>query len=150
MQVSEAVHLNQGTAYAEEMRKWEATHTKYGPPGRPFVHRDYPMMLYKATRPSTGGSPSFDHIEVADEQERERQEARGYHAGGPAGALHALEKQEFEIAELAANRAFNDRKMTPKAQEEAAQAERETIKHLAEIPALPIKKRGRPKKVQTV
>lgn len=136
--LSHDLQVGTGTAYAKEIRKWEAGYTQYGPPGRPFVHRDYPMMLYRASRPAAGGDAVFVHQEAEDETRRASLEQLGFVAGGPAAALEALERQEFAYAELAANRAFSDRKMSPEAQREADAKDSATIRHQPELPADPL------------
>lgn len=128
------LQVGTGTAYAQEIRKWEANFTQYGPPGRPHVHRDYPARMYKPSRPPQGGPAVFEGADAADDRERERLERVGFVYGGQGAALAALDAREFEIAELAANRALTDRKMTAKAQEEADAVDVTTIQHLGAIP----------------
>lgn len=132
--------------YAEEMRKWEAHYSQFGPPGRPYEFHAYPTRMYKASRPPKGGPAVFEGADASTDQERESLERIGFVWGGQAAALQALEQREFEIAELAANRAHSDRKMSEKAQIEADAADRATIQHLPAVPETPIKRRGRPKK----
>ncbi|HMF61455.1 MAG TPA: hypothetical protein VK595_13835 [Vicinamibacterales bacterium] len=134
------------TAYAREICKFEANYTQYGPPGRPHVHRDYPARMYKPSRSASGGPPVFEGQDADDERDRERLERLGFVYGGQGAALEALEAREFEIAELAANRAFNDQRMSPKAQAEADAADARTMQHLAEIPETPKRAPGRPRK----
>lgn len=126
--------IGPNTAYAQEIRKWEANFTQYGPPGRPYVHRDYPARMYRPSRPPQGGPAVFEGADAADERERERLERVGFVYGGQGAALEALEAREFEIAELAANRALGDRKMSAKAQAEADKVDTGTIQHLGAIP----------------
>jgi hypothetical protein len=128
------LQVGQNTAYAQELRKWEANYTQYGPPGRPHVHRDYPARMYQASRPPQGGPAVFEGVTAEDERDRERLERIGFVYGGQGKALEALEAREFELAELAANRALTDRKMTAKAQAEAEKVDVATIKHLGAIP----------------
>lgn len=136
MHISEAIQLGKDSAYAKEITKHEAHYTQYGPPGRPYVYREYPTMLYRASRPKQGGvEPNFEGVEAKDERERANFESQGFVHGGKAAALAKLEAQEFEIAELAANRAFNDRRMGEKAQAEAAAVDEAAgIRHVAAVP----------------
>ena len=136
MHISEAVQLGKDSAYAREIVKHEANYTQYGPPGRPYVFREYPTMMYRATRPKAGGvEPNFEGIEAGSEVERSNLEAQGFAHGGKAAALAKLEATEFEIAELAANRAHNDRRMGEKAQAEAARVDDAAgIQHVAAVP----------------
>lgn len=143
--LSQAITFSPQSEYAKEMAKWEAHHTQYGPPGRPYVFREYPAMLYKPTRDAMG-KVSFESRLANDENERADLERLGFVHGGQGKALEALEAREFEVAELAANRAFNDRKLSPEAQAEAARIDASTSQHLAEIPEAPVKRRGRPRK----
>ena len=138
--------ISGSSKYAEEMRKWEAHHSQFGPPGRPYEFHAYPTRMYKASRPKAGGSAVFEGADAANDQERESLERNGFVYGGQAAALEVLEQREFEIAELAANRAFHDRKMSDKAQLEAEKADSSTINHLPAIPETPVRRRGRPKK----
>lgn len=140
-QFGNARPINAGNAYATEMAKWEMFHSVYGPPGRPFEQRAYPALMYRAARPSAGGGAVYTHVRVGDDAERERAERQGYVWGGPGKALEALEQQEFQYAELAANRHFTERRMSEKAQQEAAAADESTIKHLPAIPETPIRRR---------
>jgi hypothetical protein len=135
MHISDAVQLGKDSAYAKEITKHEAHHTQYGPPGRPYEYRPYPTMMYRASRPKEGGEiPNFDQMEAANDHERESCEQQGFVHGGKAAALAALERQEFEIAELAANRAANDRAMSERARAEAARVEDAAgIQHVASI-----------------
>lgn len=142
--------ISGSSKYADEMRKWEAHHSQFGPPGRPFEHRDYPTRMYKASRPQGGGAPVFEGADAGTPQERESLERIGYVYGGQASALEALEKREFEIAELAANRAHSDRRLSEAARIEADKADSATIQHLPAIPETQVKRRGRPKKAEPV
>lgn len=128
------LNVGQGTAYAQEIRKWEANYTQYGPPGRPHVHRDYPARMYRPSRAPQGGPALFEGADASDDRERERLERVGFVYGGQGAALAALEKREFEIAELAANRALTDQRMSAKAQAEADTVDMRTIQHLGAIP----------------
>lgn len=143
--LSSAISISPQSDYAKEVVKWEAHHTQYGPPGRPYVYAEYPAMMYRATRDHATGKVSYESQTVGDTTERERAERVGFVFGGQGKAFEKLEAQEFEIAELAANRAFNDRKLSPEAQAEAERIDQSTGRHLAEIPAERIApRRGRP------
>jgi len=131
------------SAYAQELVKHEALHTRFGPPGRPYTHQDYPMRLSLAGRTSSGVPTIVHAVTVADEHERRNFESRGYRAGQDV-ALALLHATDLEIAELAANRAFHDRRMSPQAQREAAAADDATSAHLPSIPETPKPPRRRP------
>lgn len=131
MLISTDVNIGPQTAYAKELCKHEAHHTQYGPPGRPYVYRDYPHMMYRPKR--VDGGATFEGQVANDEIERERLERQGFFFGGQGEALKGLEAREFEYAELAANRALTDRKMSDRAQGEAAAVDEATIRHLPAI-----------------
>lgn len=128
------IQVGTNTAYAKELTKHEAHHTQYGPPGRPYVFREYPARMYKAARPPMGGPAVFEALTAETEREREAYERLGFVCGGQGVALEALEAREFELAELAANRTTTDVKMSAKAQAEAEAVDVSTIQHLGAIP----------------
>jgi hypothetical protein len=139
MHISSAIQLGSQSAYAKEIVKHEANFTQYGAPGRLYEFRAYPTMLYRATRGKSG--PDFEGATAHDDAERERHERSGFVHGGKAAALAALERQEFEYAELAANRAYTDRSMSDKARTEAAKVDEATVQHLPAIPDAKERKR---------
>jgi|SRR5436190_4936248 len=127
--------------YAKERRKWETTHTEYGPPGRAAVFTEYPLMIYRAKRPPQGGrEPIIEHVIVDNEQEERNMASRGF-VRGPDHAVEALEASERELARAAAERAYSDQRMSARAKAEAETADEQTIAHLGEIPETPIRKR---------
>lgn len=130
----EYVEINAGSEYGKELRKWEANFTVYGPPLRPYVYREYPHMMYRPKRSAKNGEVTFDSQIAEHEQQREELERQGYYFGGQGEAMKGLERQEFEYAELAANRHALERTMSDKAQGEAAAIDDTTIKHLPVIP----------------
>lgn len=141
------VEWSTDSAEMQERRKWETTHGEWGPPGRTYTHQDYPIMLFKASRPSSGGAPILEHETAEDSQREAYYRSQGY-IRGATEAIAQLEAQELEIAKLAAERAYVERTMSPKAQAEAAVADAATIRHVPEVKATPIRKRrGRPAKV---
>lgn len=130
------------SAYAKEMIKHEAQYSPYGPGLRPYVYRDYPMMLHRAGRPA--GGMGIDEIVETCTVESEREETQKRHEGfrrTPGEALASFTAQQFEIAELAAERNFYERRMTPKAQAEAEMANANAGGHLASVPETPIVRR---------
>ena len=149
------VPITASNAYAAEICKWEANYTQFGPPGRPFEQRDYPMMLYKARRPVQGERAEFcklkidgfevgnivlEHVIAETEDHVPSQESMGFGLGGPLGAVERMVKLEKWMATAAAERADTDRKMSVKAQAEAAVHDERTIQHLEAIPETPIKR----------
>lgn len=136
--------------FAKEMARWEAHHTQYGPPGRPYTYQPFPTRMYKAARNEHGQSAIVDAATAHDTTEQRNLESRGFVVGGQQAALDALAAQEQEIAILAANRNYHDRRMSEQAQAEARAAEFEAgARHLAAIPETPIKRRGRRPKAES-
>lgn len=136
------------SAYAKEMVKHEAQYSPFGPGLRPYQFRMYPMMMHKAGRPANGlGADEIVESKIVHDDD---QEALAFGQGfrpTPLQALEVFTKDQFTIAELAANGAFHERRMSPNAQAEAFAAREQAGVHIAEIPAKPIKRRGRPAKV---
>jgi hypothetical protein len=132
--------------YAKEMRKHEAQHTPFGPGERPYVYQPFPTRMYKAGRSDAGPVVIVDALDAANDTEQRNLESRGYVAGGQGAAMDAFHAGDAEIAKLAANRAHQERTMSPAAQREAAAADDATMDHLPVIPETPIKRRGRPAK----
>ena len=128
--------------YSKERRKWESTHTEFGPPGRPAVFSELPLMVYRAKRAETGGRPVLEHHIVGDEQEERNMLSRGF-VRGPEQAIARLEYGEQELARAAAERAYAEQRMSDKAKQEAAAVDESTISHLGEIPETGIRRRVR-------
>lgn len=128
------------SAYAQERRKHESQHTDFGPPGRPYTFQEYPKRLYKAIRPDTGGQVTFDGRDAGNSTEERNLLSRGYRCGQDK-ALELLDKTAFAVAEAAANRAYQEQRMSAKARAEAEAADNATAAHLPEIPEKP--RRGR-------
>ena len=123
--------------FAQERRLHEAHYGPFGQPGRPYQKRDYPMMVHLAGR-NANGSPDIVETKIVDnDDQRDRARQDGFREG-PNEALAHLHAQDTEIATLAANRTFNEQRMTPKAQEEAAKADLSTGNHLPSVPETPL------------
>jgi hypothetical protein len=101
-------------------------------------------MLYKPTRAKQNGDVTYEEAVAEDDRDRERLERSGFVHGGKGAALAALERQEFEYAELAAGRVPGDRRMSEQAQAEADRVDSATIQHLPVIPEV----RDRPEHMQ--
>lgn len=135
------VAYSQDSAFAKEMVKHEATHTQYGPPGRPYQYSPLPTMLYKAGRVNDGPVGIVESATAETEADLTRYAALGFVAGGQAAAIAAFERYQFEMAEAAAARNFTDRNMGDKAKAESNAVEATTSEHVAEIPSTPLKPR---------
>ena len=139
------VEWSQDSAYAKEMVKHEANYSKLGPPGRPYVYRSYPTMMYRAGRNANGASIVIldgpaGRMEATSDAERANLEAQGYVWGGAAEAVKAYERQQFEHAELAAIRNYEDKNMSDKAKAESHAVEVSTSEHVPAIPETPIRR----------
>jgi hypothetical protein len=138
------VFHNPASAYAREMAKFEMDWGPFGPPGRPrhaHGHPTVPCQMYLVERAETGGGVVVKHsVRAEDEHEMRNWQSRGYYSG-LAEAAEALTKSEQEKAELAANRAFQERRMSDAAREEAARIDASTAEHVPVIPETPIVRR---------
>ncbi len=144
-----------GTPHAEEILKWEYDDFSLGGErGRrgPRVYQEFPKMLYKAGRNAQNQIDILEgdkgHILVGDSAEQAQREREGWTFRQEDALLHA-ERDEREVARVAANRAYHERRMSPGAQAEAAAYDESVPGHVASIPETPIKRRGRPRKVTT-
>lgn len=141
-----AILIDPDCVESKERRKWEAQYTPWGPPARPHVHREYPMMLHLAGRPPSGMGAAIivETQEVGSEVERELYRSRGFRAT-PLEALDVWEAQQREFAELAAERNYQVKhgKHSERAQAEIAQAEAVATDHLPSMPVTPIKPHNR-------
>ncbi len=128
------------------MRKHEALYTIYGPPGRPYVHRDYPMMMYRFLR-AKDGTPVAEGEVAPGVDERRNLESRGFVAGGQGKAWEAFEAQELEHAKLAAEINYDAKHKLSEQASAEVQTAQETFgaQHLPEVPRTPVKKLGWPK-----
>jgi len=132
------------SAFAREMTKWEAKDGVLGPGLRPYIKREYPMMLHKAAAMLQGGIEIVATAIVHTEDERAHQERVGFRPT-PLEAIEALEAEQTNHAELAAERNFEVRRMTPRAQLEVVRAEDAAgAVHLPTIPETPHGLRGVP------
>lgn len=127
--------------FSKEMAKWESGFSQFGPPGRPYTYQPFPTRMYKAVR-AKDGAIQFEGHDANDDDEQRNFESRGFVAGGRAAAKDALDRQELEVAKLAAEGAYEERRMSPKAQAEARSVRQASAVHLGEIPEK--RRRGRP------
>jgi hypothetical protein len=131
--------------YAKERAKWEAVHSEVGAPGRPYVKRDYPMLLHRAGPPASGlGVPEIVETQLVESaREMESHRSRGFRPT-PLEALESYAKQQFEFAELAAERNAEMLRAGDKAKAEVAAVESAAgMNHLPTIPETPIRPKAR-------
>jgi hypothetical protein len=132
---------SQDSFYAKERRKWEATHTELGPGEKPWVFREYPMMMYRASSPTT--TAPLEHQIVEDEQDAATYASRGFRPT-PLAAIEAHKAQALEYAKLAAEREHEIKhKLTEKAVTEVRAAEADYSGHMPSMPITPIPPKGR-------
>ena len=152
-----AVIITSSSDYGKELAKWEMFPQPWAPsPGRPFMQREFPFMVYKAhLRPDgkvsvgegddrvLGGAPGAaeqftyrcQRI-VNDESELERALSEGWRKS-EKDALEQQEKLTRAMEKEAAHRAHDDRNMSEAAKKEAAEADAAVPTHVAEVPEKP-------------
>lgn len=106
---------------------------------RPYVFRPYPKMLYRG-RTLTNGSLDVEQRIVGSEADELLAAGAGW-CPRPDEATDAEVRRQEGLGTAAAERAWADRRLSPRAQAEAAAVDQTTAKHLGEIPIAP--KRGR-------
>lgn len=145
-----SVVISPESKFAQEMRKWEAHHSPYGPPGRPYdPNVKWPAMFYRIDHGPNLSPDIVERVEAADETMAANLYSRGF-GNGAAEAMEIFTKRQAEIATLAANRAHQELRMSDKAREEAARVDASTSDHVPVIPETPIRRAGRLKKTDTV
>lgn len=151
---------------AKEYAKWETPRSQGGM--RPDTFEPYPRMLYQAQMrrgkvvcmdAPMAYPTDAEQLEVESfnrrctrivRSESEYQQAKGVGWFDTAQqAIDAKEKEQQDIANLAAERAFHDQRMSAQAREEVKAVEQQTHEHVVDVVAKK-KPRGRPfqKKVQ--
>lgn len=140
------------TPYGKEQWKWDHTVGEVNPFDpeirgmRPISFQEFPKAMYKAGRNDINKIDLLERRLVGNRDEQARCEAEGF-SEGPAAAVAKADALEREIATLAANRAAQDRTLSPQAQAEADAYEQTVDGHVAVIPETPKTRRpGRPRK----
>lgn len=156
--------------YGRELRRWNKPKSAGGMNADGF--EKFPMMLHRAQKTSDGRwityMPEPEYIgfrneaeymralqRVAnfnqscqrivnsqEEYERVRANGEGWRDNEKEAAAYR-EQLDTEISDAAAERILKDRKMSPKAQAEAAAADAATFEHVPEITRAPVRKRGK-------
>lgn len=131
---------------SRERVKWEAQNGPYGYAKRPYVKRDYPMMLHLAGRPASGiGPDTILEQEIVDGPgpQEEFLRSRGF-CDTPLDALAAFKAQSQEFARLAANLEYQKKnELSPLAAAEVEAAQDAHDGHLPMVPVTPIKPRAK-------
>lgn len=120
-----------------ELRKWNA----------PYHFQAFPKMLFRGTT-TTQGRVEVEQRIVATEREETAAHDEGWHPTSPEAAAAETRRQE-RLGTAAAERAWDDRRMSAAAQAEATGVDQATAKHLGEIPRRPVRKRIRKKPAPT-
>lgn len=135
--------------YSKETSKWDLPKSRGGM--RPDSKEEFPKMVYMARRKEDGGpwivnDPQDEQfsrtcqLTVNDESQLARALNDGWRET-PGEALHYAKVEHPEkVALQTAHRHHDDRRLSPKAQAEAREADESTSEHLPEIPEKP---RGR-------
>lgn len=129
-----SVLISPDSSHAIEMAKWN----------KPYTHQEYPALMYLAGRDGAGGF-TWTHEEAHSQDEVSNLQSRGF-GKGQQQAVEFLEVRELDLAKAAANRAGQERTMSPAAQAEAAAVDASTDAHVGVIPETPVRRRGRPRK----
>lgn len=142
--------ISEQSQYGKEAWKWEHTTAEVHPSDssirgmRPVGFQPYPAMLYRCLQKNPY---KFDEFVVHSADEQRNMESRGWIAGGQGEAVKAFEANQQALAIAAAERNYQDRNIGEKARAESDAAEQASSSHLGEIPRTPIKRRGRPAKL---
>lgn len=156
------IRYSPASAHSKEMAKWEmrplpdgsVTQTMInsaraaGVHMGAFDHQEYPKAMLKYAQ-TPNGIQLVENLTAHSDVEERNLASRGFRMRADE-ARELVEQANTALAEAAANRAFQDRRMSETARREADLLDQSTARHLGEIPAEPIKKkRGRPAKVVT-
>ncbi len=155
------INYSQESEHAKEMALWEMRPTREvsqdmidearraGKHHGVFTYQEYPKAMYKAEQTPNGIKIPDDAAHrpsVASAVEEQNMRSRGYRTSSD-DAIKAVEEVNQAAAVADAERNFTDRRMSKQARAEADAAEQATSKHVGEIPATPIQRRGRKAKV---
>jgi hypothetical protein len=145
LQEANLLHSPQSNESVERV-KWEAQYTPFGPPGRPYVKRDYPMMMFLAGRPESGMGPdTIIEQEIVEDSggQEDFLRSRGFRET-PLEAIKAFQGQQLEFAKLAANLEYQKKnQLSPRAAAEVEAAQEASAGHLPMVPETPIKPRAK-------
>lgn len=130
------------------LTEWEAQMSAHGPGRRPYQFKPYPMMLHLAGRPASGlgAATIVETQEVGSENEANFYRSRGFR-NTPLEAIEMWDRQQFEFAELAANRNYQvaTGRIGEKARAEVRRAEAAHADHMPDMPIAPVKRKRRTK-----
>ena len=113
-------------------------------------HEEYPKALVRGMRTDKGKFVLSDQSRrVHNESEERIAIGQGWFVNGD-DAIAAMRAEHTEHGKLEAERAYQTMRMSDLAQRDAAAREPETIAHVPDLPAVPVKPRGRPRKTTEV
>lgn len=140
--------VEHGTAsrYAQEMRRWNAHHSEFGPPGKPYRFEEWPKLVYRAER--VGGVVKIvETRRVGNEDEELKANGLGFRFA-QQDALDLIAKEQLVHGTLAAEREWEIRhgRLSAGAVEEVRAVEDAAgAVHVPVMPEGPKKARGRPR-----
>lgn len=135
------VALGPDTAYAKEMRQWEAQNSEFGAAGRPYQFREFPKMLYKGAHVSGQGATLTERVIANDDREERIYRDKGFHVK-QEDALAAVHRDHTEYGKLAAERNYEiaHGRVSERAAKEVAAHEGEYgARHMPVVPETPIR-----------
>jgi hypothetical protein len=115
----------------KELKRWNA----------PYVYREFPKMLFRGVS-LVNGRVEYEQRIVSSVSEEADVLAAGWRHH-PQEALDAEHARQAQLGVLAAERDWEDRRLSPAAQAEAAALDATTLRHQPEIPEQPKKRRKR-------
>ncbi len=147
-----AISIPQSTPYAAEMRKWEASESKFGKGERPYVFQEFPKMVYKADY-AVGKGIHVSETHIVNNADEERNLlSRGFYAKQEAAFEAVQREQQTDHGRAAAEREalIQKGRYSENVVREIRAAESDHgTRHLPDVPETPIKRRrGRPAKVK--
>jgi hypothetical protein len=116
--------------HAKEMRRWN----------KPYVYQEFPKMLFRGVT-TTAGRVEIEQRLVGTREDEALAIGAGWHTH-PTRAKERELGAQADLGTAAAERAWDDRRLSEAARAEAAAIEQATLKHLPEIPERP--RRPRP------
>lgn len=154
---------------AKELSKFEQFPNRHcETPGNPYVYRPYPKMLYMAYKRNgkiccMDGAPDPYLFQTPQAYERAQQENERFNGscqrivgsdreldnalglgwrGTPQEAMAHLEALEQDIGNAAAEAAYDAQRMSAKAKDELAAADKTTHEHVTDVIGTPKSRRG--------
>ena len=131
------------SAFSKESVKWEAQWTPHGPPQRPYVKHEYPMMVHRAGEPpgGMGALTVVESITVESAQAATMLRGQGFRPT-PIEAIEAYEARQTENATGHAGINYDIKNtLSPRAGAEAQRALDASPDHLGEVKETPILRR---------